>query len=74
MADFHHHIRRAIEHCGSQAKLADAMGCSQQQISYLLKAERISVEMAMAVDRATDGKVDRSMLRPDIFAKAERAA
>ena len=66
----HHRIliERAIEIRGSQVKLAEAIGCSQQQISYLLGAKRVSAEMAVAIDRATNGQVSRHDLRPDIFA------
>lgn len=60
-------IKRAIGHYGSQAKLAEAMGCSQQQIAYLLKASSITAEMAKAVDAATNGTVSKHELRPDIF-------
>lgn len=74
MADFRSHILRAVELKGSQKKLADAIGCSQQQISYLLHdADRVSVEMAVGIHRATGGLVPREVLRPDIFA-AEGAA
>lgn len=68
------HIKRAIELRGSQAKLADAMGCSQQQISYLLKADSITAEMAIKVDLATGGAVSKRDLRPDIFTGSEQAA
>lgn len=68
------HIKRAIELRGSQAKLADAMGCSQQQISYLLKADSITAEMAIKVDMATGGAVSKRDLRPDIFSGSEQAA
>lgn len=60
-------VERAIRHHGSQAKLAEAIGCSQQQISYLLKAKSITAEMAKAIDDSTGGQVSRHMLRPDIF-------
>lgn len=74
-----HHklIQAAVDLLGSQAKLATAMGCSQQQIAYLLRAPRISAEMAAAVHSATDGKVPKHKLRPDVFeapADQERAA
>lgn len=59
-------INKAINHYGSQAKLADAMGCSQQQISYLLKAKSISAEMALKIDAATNGAVSKHQLRPDL--------
>lgn len=74
MASLTQHIKAAVKLHKSQAKLAAAMGCTQQQISYLLKAKTISAEMAIAIDRATDGKVSRHALRPDIFGKAEQAA
>ncbi|WP_313534521.1 YdaS family helix-turn-helix protein [Haematobacter sp.] len=61
------HIERAIRIYGSQARLADVMGCSQQQISYLLNAKSISAEMAKMVDEATGGRVSRHALRPDIY-------
>lgn len=68
------HIERAITIRGSQAKLAEAMGCSQQQISYLLKADRVTAEMAIAIDGATGGKVSRHDLRPDVFGPAKASA
>ena len=60
-------IQAAIDQHGSQAKLAMAMGCSQQQIAYLLKASSITAEMALKVDEATGGAVSKHSLRPDIF-------
>jgi DNA-binding transcriptional regulator YdaS (Cro superfamily) len=70
MPNLKSHIERAIGHYGSQAKLAEAMGCSQQQIAYLLKASSISAEMALKIDAATNGEVSKHKLRPDIFGKA----
>lgn len=61
------HIERAVAHLGSQAKLAAAIGCSQQQISYLLSVDRITAEMAIKIDVATGGVVGRADLRPDLF-------
>lgn len=69
MQPFREHIERAIQLKGSQEKLAEAAGCSQQQISYLLKdAKTITPEMAVAIDRATDGEVSKFTLRPDLAA------
>ncbi|MFB0692988.1 transcriptional regulator [Agrobacterium pusense] len=68
MSDFRPHIRRAIEVVGSQEKLAEKAGCSQQQISWLLtRAKKISAEHAVCFEQATDGAVTRSDLRPDLF-------
>lgn len=71
MSDFRHLIAKAIRLKGSQQKLAEAAGCSQQQISYLMKdAAGISAEMALRIERATDGAVTRHELRPDIYGPA----
>ncbi|RWI33430.1 MAG: helix-turn-helix domain-containing protein [Mesorhizobium sp.] len=76
MADLPNHIKRAVDLLGSQAKLAHAAGCSQQYISLLLQGKTgLSAEKAIDFERATDGAVTKSELRPDIFgAEPERAA
>lgn len=72
MPNLRSYIEKAVSAYGSQAKLADAMGCSQQQIAYLLKASSISAEMALRIDAATAGTVSKHDLRPDIFGKREK--
>jgi DNA-binding transcriptional regulator YdaS (Cro superfamily) len=68
MQTFRDHIRRAVALAGSQRALANKIGLSQQGISYLLNsAPRVSAEIAIAIHRATDGKVRKEKLRPDIF-------
>lgn len=68
MSEFRNLIARAVKLKGSQQKLAEAAGCTQQQISYLLnEASGISAEMALKMERATDGAVSRHDLRPDIY-------
>jgi DNA-binding transcriptional regulator YdaS (Cro superfamily) len=68
MSDFRDHVQHAVELAGSQKKLAEALGCSQQAISKLLnEATSISAEMAIRIDRATGGKVAAHTLRPDLF-------
>ncbi len=74
MPNLKSHIKRAIGHYGSQAKLAEAMGCSQQQIAYLLKASSVTAEMALKIDAATNGKVSKHDLRADIFGAREKAS
>lgn len=71
---YHSQITAAIKAKGSQSKLAEAIGCSQQQIAYLLKADSISVEMAHKIDVATDGVVARNVLRPDFFKDSAKEA
>ncbi|WP_405048948.1 transcriptional regulator [Rhizobium rhizogenes] len=75
MERFRAHIERAIEAHGSQVKLANAIGCSQQYISWLLsEAKQISAEKALAVEKATGGLVSRHDLRPDVFGVATEVA
>lgn len=67
MFTFRPHIERAIALRGSQAKLASEIGRSQQYISWLLKeAEQVSAEVAMEIQRVTEGGVTAAQLRPDL--------
>jgi len=68
----HHDILHKLlsEHGNNQKQLAKALGISQQGVSYLLKAESISPQMAVRIERATGGEVNRAILRPDIFGAA----
>jgi DNA-binding transcriptional regulator YdaS (Cro superfamily) len=71
MAEWKEHLRTAIKTVGSQPKLADAMGCSQSKVSWLLvSAKNISAEDALSIHRATKGKVPASALRPDLWPTA----
>jgi len=67
MTDIKPLIERAIDLHGSQARLAQVIGCSQQQISYLLKAPKVTPEFALKLHDATAGAVSKHALRPDIF-------
>lgn len=68
-------VAKAVKIAGSQQKLADALGCSQQHISYLLNdAQEITAEFALRMEKATGGKVSRHELRPDIFGAAKQRA
>lgn len=66
-------IQKAIEITGSQVALAERAGCSQAAIWKLLhgRSKKVSAELAVAIERATDGKVTRHDLRPDLFAAAQ---
>ena len=61
------HIEAAVQQFGTQAALADAAGVSQSAIAWALKRGRAGTTLAIAIERATKGKVTRSMLRPDIW-------
>lgn len=62
----------AVKEVGSQTALAELMGCSQQQVSALIKrATSISAEDAIAIHWATKGVVPASSLRPDLWRRPE---
>lgn len=62
-------IHRAIAIAGSQSRLAALAGVSQQAIGKLAlgTSRRPSAELAIAIERATNGAVTRHDLRPDIY-------
>jgi DNA-binding transcriptional regulator YdaS (Cro superfamily) len=67
-------IERAIKRAGSEAKLAALIGCSQVAINKAKHRNRVSGEMAVAIDKATEGDVSKSDLRPDLFEPEEARA
>lgn len=70
-AEIKSHIQRAVERAGSQKALAEALGISQQGVSYLMTdAKNISAEIAVAIDRYTNGEISKAALRPDLFSAA----
>lgn len=58
-------IEKAIGE-GSQADLAKACGVTQQSIWQAKETNRCSAELAMAIEKATAGKVTALELRPDL--------
>lgn len=68
-AEQHPGMVDAVEFFGSQAKLVDAIGCfSQQTISRVLNRENEPApELAVAIHNATDAKVPKWKIRPDLF-------
>jgi DNA-binding transcriptional regulator YdaS (Cro superfamily) len=62
------HLYRAIEIAGGQCALARLVGRSQNAIWQSLQRRRVSVELALLIERALNGQVTRQQLRPDVFA------
>ena len=60
-------IDAATAKFGSQAKLAKAAGISQAGISHAKIENRVSAELAVIIDKATNGEVSKSDLRPDLW-------
>ena len=71
-------LRKAIQHAGSQGKLASSISAylnrptfKQQTISYWLRTGTlIGPEYWPAIEHATAGLVTRADLRPDVFPAA----
>lgn len=61
-------LRQAVEIAGGQTELGRRSGIPQQTIWWLLTtARKMSAEDAVAIDRATEGRVSKHSLRPDLF-------
>lgn len=60
-------INAAITIAGSEAKLGELAGYSQNSIWYAKRNGRVSAELACGIDRATRGAISKSSLRPDLF-------
>lgn len=60
-------VRQAVEIATSQSELARLCGKKQGHVAYWLKAERVTAEVAILIDKATKGQVSKEHLRPDIF-------
>ena len=61
-------IDKAIKEAGGQKSLADLVGVSQAAVSKWRLGNKITAENAVGIEIATNGKVTRASLRPDLFA------
>lgn len=67
-------IEKAVSIAGSQHRLAEVSGLSQQFISKLQRGERgVTAETALAIERATNGRVSRHDLRPDLWPASKQS-
>lgn len=68
-------LERAVAIAGGQVALARKLGLKQAHVWWWLnRAKKLPAEQAIAIEKATDGKVSRHELRPDIYPIEERAA
>ena len=66
-------IEQAIHAIGSQAKLAEALGCSQQNVSMMLRTGYAPIKWVRAIEQATGVPRDR-LINPalaDLLAPAD---
>lgn len=64
----HDLVVRAIAIAGSEAKLAERVGCSQVAINKAKRVGRVSAEMAVKIEAAVG--IPRQQLRPDLWPEA----
>lgn len=57
-------LRQASKHAGGPAKLAEAIGVSRQSL-YLW--DKVPAERVPAIVEATQGRLSRHQLRPDLW-------
>jgi DNA-binding transcriptional regulator YdaS (Cro superfamily) len=62
----------AVSLFGSQEKLARAIKFSGRALSRAKDVGRVTAEMAFNIERATNKRVTRLMLRPDIFGNGNK--
>jgi DNA-binding transcriptional regulator YdaS (Cro superfamily) len=60
-------LELAIAKFGTQTALARAAGVPQQAISLATRTGYVSAHLAIAIHRATKGKVGAHLLRPDLW-------
>ncbi|HDR1048313.1 TPA: helix-turn-helix domain-containing protein [Pasteurella multocida] len=59
-------IKKVVDICGSQKKLADLCKVSQQAVNKWVKGGKIDVKYIPAIIKATNGKVTAEEIRPDV--------
>ena len=65
-------LKTAIERAGGQVQLGQAIGVSQQRISYWLRKHMVPAEYCLPIEAATG--VSRHDLRPDLWPAPQEAA
>ena len=62
------HLERASTIAGSQSELARSLGVNRALINHMTAGRRsVTAEMAVAIEKITEGAVSRADLRPDLF-------
>jgi DNA-binding transcriptional regulator YdaS (Cro superfamily) len=61
-------IEKAVDVCGGQTALAKIIGKSQNHVwNWVHRDSKVPAESCIPIEKATDGAVHRSDLRPDIY-------
>mgnify|MGYP001214907597 CR=1 FL=1 len=60
-------VEKAIEIIGSQTALARLLEIKPQSVQQWVKSSKVPAERVLDIEKATNGKVTRHQLRPDIY-------
>lgn len=61
-------LQKAVELAGGQSSLAKAIGVKQQHVwNWLNRDGKPAAEHVLGIEKATEGRVTRYDLRPDVF-------
>ncbi len=64
-------IEKACIEVGGQSQMADLLGVTPQAVSKWINKSRAPAERCLDIEAATEGKVTRYQLRPDVYGDAE---
>lgn len=67
MANVSEHITAAAASVGSMAELARRAQCTTQALYKAMRINRVTAEMAVAIETASGNAVTRNDLRPDLW-------
>jgi len=66
-------LRVAKDLLGSQRALAEAVGIKQPSVHEILNyGKKVPAEWCLPIERATEGRVTRHQLRPDLYPPEEQ--
>ena len=60
-------VQKAADLVGSQSKLAVKLGITAQAVQQWVEKGQPPAERVLDIERATDGKITRHQLRPDLY-------
>lgn len=65
-------LDRAVNHFGTKAALARAIGVSPMTVQHWFRGRRVPVKHAVRLEAAAPGIVTAAELRPDVFCAPQR--
>lgn len=66
-------IEKAVSLVGGQVAMAAKCGVRYQAVQKWVRSGKVPAERVLTIERATDGKVSRHDLRPDLYPRERKA-